>query len=224
MALHSIVVAAGRGKRAGKTPKQFAALCGRAVLWHALRPFAANAKINSVRLVVMKNEVATATECAKELPREIEIVAAGGETRAASVLGGLQGIADDDWAVVHDAARPCLTDSLLEKFLSAAEKDKVGALLALPLADSLKESDNNARAINTLSREKKYLAQTPQMFRAGALRKFLSADCEDEADAMTRAGFSPLLIKGDSQNIKITRAEDFAVAAAILSARSGSEQ
>ncbi len=216
--MRAIVVAAGRGTRAGGAPKQFAALAGRTVLWHSLRPFAANARVDSVIAVVAPDMTATATRAAAELPRRAEIIAAGGKTRAASVLGGLRNLDDDDWAVVHDGARPCLRDSVLARFLAAAEKDEIGGLLALPLSDSLKE-ESDGRARRTLSRDKKYLAQTPQMFRAGMLRAALSDDCVDESQAMERAGYAPLLVAGDAANIKITRAEDFAAAAAILSAR-----
>lgn len=222
MALCAIIVAAGRGIRAGDPLKQFAALAGRTVLWHALRPFAANARIDSIRAVVMPETAAAAARCAEELPRRAEILPAGGITRAASVRGGLSGLHNDDWAIVHDGARPCLSDSLLERFLTAASADEVGGLLALPLGDALKEEDG-ARARRTLPRRGKYLAQTPQMFRAGALRDALRDDCDDESQAMEDAGYAPLLIPGDAANIKITRGEDFAAAAAILSARAAGE-
>ena len=222
MALSAIVAAAGRGTRAGEFPKQFAPLAGRTVLWHALRPFAANPKIDFVRAVVASDEAELAAQCAKDLPRPAEILPAGGATRAASVRGGLQGLADDDWAIVHDAARPCLSDAALERLLAAAMQSEAGGLLAMPLTDSLKESPDG-KTVVALSRENKYLAQTPQMFRAGMLRKALEnhGDCEDESRAMEEAGFAPLLVAGEAANIKITRAEDFALAEAILSARAG---
>lgn len=219
MALRAIIVAAGRGTRAGDSPKQFAALAERTVLWHALRPFAANARIDSVRAIVMPETAETAARCAEGLPRRAEILSAGGDVRAASVRGGLRGLREDDWAIVHDAARPCLSDFVLSRFLTAAEDDEIGGLLALPIGDALKEEGAGRRARRTLSRGGKYLAQTPQMFRAGALRDALRDDCDDESQAMEDAGYAPLLIAGDAANIKITRGEDFALAAAILSAR-----
>ena len=218
VALHAIVVAAGCGTRAGDIPKQFAALAGRTVLWHALRPFAENKHIDSVRVVVTAETAETAAHCAEGLSRRAEIIPAGGATRAASVRGGLLGLPDDDWAIVHDAARPCLSDLMLARLLSATKNDEVGGLLALPLGDSLKEGEGK-RARRTLSREKKYLAQTPQIFRAGILRAALQDDCDDESQAMENAGYAPLLISGDAANIKITFAEDFALAEAVLSAR-----
>ena len=220
MALRAILVAAGRGTRAGGAPKQFAELAGRTVLWHALRPFAANARIDSVRAVVAPEMTAAAARSLGAAAAHAEILPAGGATRAESVRGGLQGLHNDDWAVVHDAARPCLRDTALARLLAAAERDAVGGLLALSLGDALKE-EADGRARRTLLRAGKYLAQTPQMFRVGTLRAALSEceACGDEAEAMERAGYAPLLVAGDAENIKITRGEDFALAAAILSAR-----
>lgn len=220
--IRAIIVAAGRGVRAGDSPKQFAALAGRTVLWYALRPFAENKSIESVRVVVTAETAEVAARCTEGLPRrsQIEILAAGGATRAASVRGGLRGMADDDRVLIHDAARPCLSDSTLARFLAETADDETGGLLAIPIASALKESADG-RARRTLPRGEKYLAQTPQMFRAGMLCAALqnADDCDDDSEAMERAGCAPLIVDGDATNIKITHGEDFALAESILAAR-----
>ena len=223
MTCWAIIAAAGKGARAGDTPKQFTDINGRAVLWHALRPFLRCDNITHVRVITAPDAAATAQTILRECAPSPEILPVGGETRAASVRAGLEGLPDDDWALVHDAARPCLDDATLARFLSAAGADDTGGLLALPAGDTLKSGENE-RACTTLSRRGVYFAQTPQMFRAGALRKALSGgdEFDDESQAMEHAGYTPLLIEGEAANIKITRPQDFALAAAILSARAAS--
>ena len=220
MACWAIIVAAGKGARAGDTPKQFAEINGKAVLWHAVRPFLRCENVNHVRIITAPNAATTAQTILRECTPSPEILPVGGETRTASVRAGLNGLSDDDWAVVHDAARPCLSDATLARLLSTAEADGIGGLLALPAGDALKNGENK-RACTTLSRRDVFYAQTPQMFRAGVLRKALSGgdEFDDESQAMEIAGYTPLLIEGEAANIKITRPQDFALAAAILSAR-----
>lgn len=218
MACCAIIVAAGRGERAAaQTPKQFAPLNGKTVLWHAVQPFL-HAAVSRVRVVVAATEAARATKSLAEAASQVELLITGGPTRAASVRGGLQGLADDDWALVHDASRPCLHDESLARLLAAVAADATGGLLALPAADSLKCGEG-MRVRNTLPRAGIFLAQTPQMFRAGRLRAVLTDDAGDEAQAMENAGFAPLLVPGRADNIKITAADDFALAEAILAAR-----
>jgi 2-C-methyl-D-erythritol 4-phosphate cytidylyltransferase len=127
---------------------------------------------------------------------------------------------DDDWVLVHDAARPCLSDAALTRLLDHASTDTVGGLLACPMVDCLKQTDGS-RTQQTLPRDDKWLAQTPQMFRVEPLRKALAlaGEGDDEAQAMELAGHAPLLVEGETTNIKITRAEDFILASAILAAR-----
>ena len=215
----AIIVAAGKGVRA-QTPKQFVDINGRTVLWHAVRPFLHYANIDFVRIVIAAEDATAAARSLPDFVSQVEIVPAGGNTRAASVRGGLRGLADDDWALVHDAARPCLHDAVLARFWTAAAADEVGGLMALPAGDALK-NETAGRSAVTLSRRGIFFAQTPQMFRAGMLRTALAAadSFDDEAQAMERAGYAPLLVDGDAANIKITRPSDFALAAAILAAR-----
>ena len=145
-----------------------------------------------------------------------------------------RGAAGSDWVLVHDAARclitPALINRLIDVCLNAASADEEGglsgALLAMPLPDTLKAADAAGRAAATLPREGKWLAQTPQMFRIAPLRAALAARAAsgfagitDEASAMEAAGSRPLLVRGSAHNIKVTWPEDFALAAALLQTR-----
>ena len=145
--------------------------------------------------------------------------AVGGRERADSVLNGLMalrelGAADDDWVLVHDAARPNLTDGDLHKLLSTLASDPVGGLLAVPVRDTLKQIGPDGRVTATPDRSQFWQAYTPQMFRLGPLRKALTdalaagALITDEASAMEWVGLAPLLVEGRADNLKITRPED----------------
>ncbi|MGU9951790.1 MAG: 2-C-methyl-D-erythritol 4-phosphate cytidylyltransferase [Gammaproteobacteria bacterium WSBS_2016_MAG_OTU1] len=221
MTCWAIIVAAGGGTRAGKEPKQFSAINGRAVLWHTIQPFIRAPFIDKIRIVVAADSLSVAQKSVGECLPLVEIVATGGETRAESVLGGLQELAENDWAMIHDGARPCLRDEVLARFWQQTSQDKVGGLLVIPLGDTLKNSDNE-RVQKTISRDNKFLAQTPQMFRVGALRTALqkslaTADSiADDSESMEAAGYLPLLVQGETANIKITYPEDFTMAAALL--------
>ncbi len=215
----AIIVAAGNGRRAGSIPKQFYMLNDYSVLWYAVAPFLRHEMISEVRVIVADDDAAAE---AKALLRglAVTIMPKGGASRAQTVLNGFVDCADDCSILVHDAARPCLDDDLLERFLEQASDDPNGGILALPLADALKESADG-RVLRALPRSNKWLAQTPQMFRAAPLRRALTQfpDAADEAEAMTMAGFSPLLVTGATKNIKITNAEDFATAALLVADR-----
>jgi 2-C-methyl-D-erythritol 4-phosphate cytidylyltransferase len=167
------------------------------------------------------------SELLLEYPQpSFQCVPRGGATRAQSVLGGLrclqeQGVDPTDWVLVHDAARCLITPRLVQALLQACAKDSVGGLLALPLPDTLKASVGG-RVSATLSRSDKWLAQTPQMFRLGALALALeqpSQDITDEASAMEAKGHTPLLVEGASFNFKVTYPQDWALAEAVLNDR-----
>jgi 2-C-methyl-D-erythritol 4-phosphate cytidylyltransferase len=140
------------------------------------------------------------------------------------VLNGLQAlagvIAAEDWVLVHDAARPCLSRELLERLLAELESDPVGGLLAVPVADTLKRAGQDGRVHHTEPREGLWRAQTPQMFRYGLLCQALQAmgtDAPtDEAQAVEFLGHAPKLVLGDSHNLKVTYPEDLVMAELIL--------
>ena len=145
----------------------------------------------------------------------------GGESRAATVLNTLNAIdvAADDWVLVHDAARPGLTHQMLDRLLSELEHDPVGGLLALPLADTLKQSDAFNHVAKTIPRAQLWQAQTPQMFRYGLLKHALisyNSQSTDEAEAVEALGLQPKLVQGELRNLKVTYPQDLALLEALL--------
>ena len=217
---------AGSGSRAGTAqPKQYQPLAGRPLVQHTLAALGAVARID--RLLVV---VAPGDDTLRQPGARWQLADCGGATRAESVCNGLDhllasGAAPQDWVLVHDAARCLLTPALVDALIDACLPDAVGGLLALPLPDTLKRAQDG-RVAATVERADKWLAQTPQMFRIGALRAALAphaasgfAGITDEASAMEAAGQRPLLVRGSAQNVKITYPEDFALAQAVLQAR-----
>lgn len=156
----------------------------------------------------------------------LRVVYCGGRTRAETVCNGLEAAAsvltDDDWVLVHDAARPCLSQSMLGALCDQLRDDPVGGILAVPVADTLKRADADQRIALTESREGLWQAQTPQMFRFGLLRKALSdtAGITDEAGAIEAAGFRPRLVRSEASNLKVTFPADLRLAELILQERS----
>jgi 2-C-methyl-D-erythritol 4-phosphate cytidylyltransferase len=150
----------------------------------------------------------------------------GGDTRAHSVLNALRHArrtANPDWVLVHDAARPCLDRSSLERLLDEGLASVDGAILAEPVSDTLKRAADDPPVIReTVDREELWAAQTPQLFPAKALEAALTAQIDagapptDEAGAMEAAGYHPLLVAGDRTNLKVTWAADLPLAEAIL--------
>ena len=136
----------------------------------------------------------------------------------ASVVSAL---ADDDWLLVHDAARPCLSQQMLAALCDQLADDPVGGLLAVPVADTLKRADAKQRVAATEDRDALWQAQTPQMFRYGVLRKALSAGraLTDEAAAVEALGLRPLLVRADASNLKVTYPADLRLAQLILQGR-----
>ena len=166
-----------------------------------------------------------------ELPSSLRITVArcGGATRAATVAAGLAelarlGAGPRDWVLVHDAARCLVRAEWIDALVDACEHDDVGGLLAAPLADTLKRADPSGRVETTVSRERLWQAQTPQMFRIGLLAEALAEagpGVTDEASAVEAMGGAPRLVEAPAENFKVTRPEDFAVAEALLLARAG---
>lgn len=222
----AVVPAAGRGERVGSgLPKQYLPLAGATVLEHALRPFIDHPRIAGIVVVLAADDRHwRRLACAD---RTDVMTAAGGDRRVDSVLSGLDALgsraAAQDWVLVHDAARPCLTRADVDRMLDSLIDTDVGGLLALPIADTLKRSDAGGTvSTGSVERSGLWRAQTPQMFRFGALRKALAAaiargvELTDEASAMEAAGLSPRLIPGSARNIKITHGDDLVLAEALL--------
>jgi 2-C-methyl-D-erythritol 4-phosphate cytidylyltransferase len=141
------------------------------------------------------------------------------------VTNGLQAAAmvaaEDDWILVHDAARPCLSAAMLDSLFAELADDPVGGILAVPVADTLKRADSEQRVAATEPRDGLWQAQTPQMFRYGQLEKALKNEnsVTDEAGAIEALGLKPKLVRADSTNLKVTYPADLALAAMILRAR-----
>ena len=223
---HALVPCAGSGSRAGTAqPKQYQPLAGRPLVQHTLAALGAVARSDRPLVVVAPGD-----DTLRQPGARWQLADCGGATRAESVCNGLDhrlasGAAPQDWVLVHDAARCLLTPALVDALIDACLPDAVGGLLALPLPDTLKRAQDG-RVAATVERADKWLAQTPQMFRIGALRAALAphaasgfAGITDEASAMEAAGQRPLLVRGSAQNVKITYPEDFALAQAVLQAR-----
>ena len=159
------------------------------------------------------------------LETKLQVLRCGGATRAESVFNGLQSIenslSDDDWMLVHDAARPCVSQEMLTALCEELRDDPVGGVLAVPVADTLKRADAEQRVIATESREGLWQAQTPQMFRYGLLRRALAgnATVSDEAGAIEAAGFRPRLVEADATNFKVTYPADLRLAERVLQGR-----
>jgi len=219
----ALIPAAGIGARMGASdvPKQYLRLGSRTMLEHAIAALLADARIDRVFVVV-----AAADTLWRELEvddERVEFLPVGGASRAQSVLNGLIAIAgrcaDDDRVLVHDAARPCLTEEQLARLIDEVGDDDSGGLLAIPLNDTLKRGEDGRVGV-TLDREGLWCAQTPQMFRAASLRAALAIETlegvTDEASAMERLGHAPRLVPGGAGNLKITTSEDLVLARAIL--------
>lgn len=223
----ALIPCAGTGTRAGAaSPKQYQPVAGQPMVLHTLAAFAAVPQLRRTLVVVAPGD-----RFLQPAPTAAWVVAdAGGATRAATVANGLAvlrslGASDDDWVLVHDAARCLVTPAQITQLIEACAPDTVGGLLALPLPDTLKQ-EYGGRVAATLPRHDKWLAQTPQMFRLGLLQRALQQAGDavtDESSAIEALGLAPRLVAGSAQNFKVTYPEDFALAEAVLTARGGKQ-
>ncbi|MDO8315454.1 MAG: 2-C-methyl-D-erythritol 4-phosphate cytidylyltransferase [Rugosibacter sp.] len=240
MAYYALIPAAGIGQRVAQTtPKQYLPLAGQTMIWHALRALCKNPAIDRVFVVLATDDKEEWPDQAMaSLGSKLQVLRCGGATRAHSVLNGLRMMAvmlgdiAEDWVLVHDAARPCLSDVLVEKLIAEVGDDAVGGLLAVPVADTLKQADFSfesgdaiARSVGTVPRENLWQAQTPQMFRHGLLLRALgtidnmAGDAPvitDEASAVEALGLAPRLVVSLTHNIKVTYPADLQLAEIIL--------
>ena len=224
--LFALLPCAGTGSRAGTAgPKQYEPLLGVPLVLHTLAAFQSVPRIERVLVVVSPADRFLSIDAP-----QVRLARCGGASRAESVFNGLQALREagaraDDWVLVHDAARCLVTGAQIDALIDACLPDPVGGLLALKLPDTLK-AEAAGRVAGTVDRSDKWLAQTPQMFRIGALQAALAARAgsgfdgiTDEASAMELAGQAPRLVPGSAQNFKVTYPEDFALAEAILRSR-----
>lgn len=230
MARHfALIPAAGIGARMGAAqPKQYLSIHGRPMLWHAIRAFQRHPRVDGVAVVLSPDDALWDRDDWSAFGK-LRVLRCGGESRAESVRNGLrtlEGQVDgQDWMLVHDAARPCLSQEMLDRLLTTVGDDPVGGILAMPVADTLKrqaEADAGERPVRigaTVSRAGLWGAQTPQMFRHELLlRAFEHAGMAvtDEASAVEALGLSPLLVESDLTNLKVTYPGDLAIAEWLL--------
>lgn len=223
---YALVPAAGNGARFGSPiPKQYLELAGRPMIHHSLAALCRCDRIDQVWVILSPGDEWWGGYDWSALQPKLQVLFCGGATRAESVANGLSALADivsdQDWMLVHDAARPCLSQAMLNDLCDALRDDPVGGLLAVPVADTLKRADADQRVMDTEPREGLWQAQTPQMFRYGLLRKSLAGNSSvtDEASALEAAGWQPRLVKADATNFKVTFPADLRLAELVLQGR-----
>ncbi len=220
MRIGAVIVAAGRGRRAGGgQPKQWRHLCGKAVAQHAMQAFADHPALRELVLVVHPDD--ETTDLWPRTPKAR--VVTGGATRSASVLAGLQELEGAvDAVLIHDAARPCVSAPVIDGVIEAL-RTSTAAAPALPVVDAL-WIGANGRVSGTAKRDGLFRAQTPQGFHLQAILDAHIAHPEgatDDVEVARRAGLDVVITAGHDDNLKITSPEDFARAEAILKARHG---
>lgn len=223
--VHALIPAAGHGSRfGGAVLKQYLPVCGKAVLAHSISAFQFHPLITGITVILAGDDQLFESEVGS-LFTAVETVT-GGDTRAESVRNGLRFIMenhpDTNWVLVHDAARPCLSPDSLDRLLAQGMQSPDGAILAMPVGDTLKCEGDNGEIATTVDRFRLWAAQTPQLFPvdrlANAIDAALEEGCEltDESSAMEFVGASPKLVMGSAANIKITHPGDLVIAEAWL--------
>lgn len=220
-----IVPAAGSGQRFGtELAKQFHPIGEKLVADHTLGRLLT---IPNIKKILVPCDISCGywTQVSATADKRVELIAGGAE-RVHSVLKGLLALADiaasDDWVLVHDMARPCITSGDIKRLINQLQGHPVGGILATPISDTLKKVDDHNRIEATTNRSDYRAAQTPQMFRYGLLVKALEAMLAeqqvptDEAAAIEYIGEQAMIIEGRRDNIKITHREDLIIAQAIM--------
>jgi len=201
-------------------PKQYLPLSGKPMIYHSLATLCACAEITTVFVVLSPEDTQFHGYDWSAFGDRLQPLYCGGATRAESVLNGLMAseLEPDEWVLVHDAARPCLTRAQLSRLIAALRDDEVGGILAVPVADTLKRADGAARIARTEDRNQLWQAQTPQMFRAGLLLEALETapNVTDEASAIEALGLHPRLVESESTNFKVTYPQDIRLAELLL--------
>lgn len=217
-----MIPAAGCGSRMGsQTPKQYLDLLGQPMIAHAIAAVLADKRVAQVAVVLAPEDSYWDAYDWHAFDGRLQVLRCGGATRADSVCNGLAAmpVVDEDWVLVHDAARPCLSPETLAELIDQLQHDAVGGLLAVPVADTLKRADTSARVMHTVDRADLWQAQTPQMFRRGLLLRALAArhaGTTDEAGAIEALGLAPKLVVAPAANFKVTYPADLWLARLIL--------
>lgn len=229
MTIWAVLPAAGIGRRMGSTiPKQYLSIDGVPLLLHSLRRLSAVQEIEKI-VVVVHPEDSRWVELEESISAEFAdriMTVMGGDERYQSVLNGLTALTEfadnNDWVLVHDAVRPCVRISDIENLIQKVSLHSVGGLLGSPVDNTLKRVDKELAVIETVDRQLYWNALTPQMFRFAQLKESIEAvvasgeQVTDEAAAMEVAGFGPIMVAGNKDNIKITVEADLLLASQIL--------
>lgn len=213
---HVLIPCGGHGSRfASDLPKQYHTLLGRTVLDWTIQVFEQCSDIKQIIVVASPDDLWIDNYAGKY--SKLRIVKVGGTTRAKSVLNGLRELdyTDEDWILVHDAARCCLRTTDLSNLIESLKYSTVGGILASRATDTIKQIDSNHDIVATLDRNYIYQAQTPQMFKAALLYAALTQATEavtDEASAVEQLGYFPQIIECGTHNLKITFPHDLKLA------------
>ncbi|MDZ4738018.1 MAG: bifunctional 2-C-methyl-D-erythritol 4-phosphate cytidylyltransferase/2-C-methyl-D-erythritol 2,4-cyclodiphosphate synthase [Rhodospirillaceae bacterium] len=222
MTIAALIVAGGRGRRfGGELPKQYRMLAGKPVLRHAIDAFLSSPLVDRIQVVIRDSDRAHYDAATRGLALLVPV--AGGDTRQASVRSGLEALATNPPAsvLIHDAARPFLSTPMIAG-CAAALNSAPGAIVAVPLRDTLKRGSQNNEIAGTVDRNSLWRAQTPQAFRfadiLAAHRRAAGQDLTDDAAVAEASGLATLLVEGSDDNIKITTEDDLARAERLLAA------
>jgi 2-C-methyl-D-erythritol 4-phosphate cytidylyltransferase len=220
----AIVPAAGKGMRmGGKKPKQYLTVAGKTIIEHSLAPLLNNNRIHKIVLVLAENDSYWRTLPLAEHSKIIVVF--GGAERCHSVFNGVEALQtyayDQDWVLVHDAARPLLSNDDLEKLILETQDDPIGGLLGVPIHATIKLVSDDNHVLETIPRSHLWRAFTPQIFRYGVLMEALTKTLPDNptsdcAKAVEQLGHSPLMVEGRGDNIKVTRPTDITWVARLL--------
>jgi 2-C-methyl-D-erythritol 4-phosphate cytidylyltransferase len=224
----AVIPAAGVGKRMGsKIPKQYLPLAGKTVLEQTLNVFIQHPDISGIVLAVTEGDpywldISVNYNQEHNNKDKPVIIAPGGQERCHSVLNALNKLSlyasDNDWALVHDAARPCLTSDDIDQLITTLSNSSAGGLLGLPMADTVKRCDAQQNVLATVDRSDLWRALTPQMFPLKLLKDALTHAIKnnvlvtDEASAIELQGLKPKMVEGQPGNIKITHPGDLQLA------------
>lgn len=226
MKISAIIPAAGQGTRMGSSiPKQFLLLQGKPILHHTLKAFESSGAVDSITLVVPENDFDAAR---KEWSKDYQIVkniVVGGKERQDSVYNGFKAIdSDTDVVLIHDGVRPFVDGDMIQRAIEAAQRYGA-AITAIPVSDTIKQSDDEGFVARTVDRNGLWRIQTPQAFRYAVLNEAFQKAVKDsyygtdEGSLLEYAGKKIKIIEGSEMNIKITRKEDLILGEAILNSR-----
>ena len=218
-----VVPAAGVGKRMqASCPKQYLMIEDHTILEHTVNRLLSHPKINHVILPLSAEDAYFNDTCLANNPKVLRVK--GGKERVDSVLAGLSAIDSEQypWVLVHDAARPCVSHHDIDQLIAQCQESEHGGLLAMPVRDTMKSSQESKKVNTTVDRSNLWHALTPQLFKTNELITSINlslkdnATVTDESSAIEYAQLPSLLVEGSGENIKITRPDDLALATFIL--------